>query len=276
MLCQPEKSYGAGVNNSARYYRNQLRLDKNPQVGDQVYFIGSDGLYYHTGIVVAVDATTVTTIEGNAGKGSTQVVENVYKRTDKKLGAFGHPKFELVPDNNVPSASIPVAPITPAPEAPALVPTPVTPPSTTATTLKKGDKIRLTSDALVYGKDYKFSSWVYNRDMYVYSIAGDKVRIGTSPSVVTGSVHVKYVLRDGKSVVTNNSPIVETTPTFKVGDMVELTDDALVYGKDYKFSSWVYNKTLYVISVLGNRVRVGTSPKAVTGSVHKKHLTKIQ
>lgn len=35
VICQPEKSYGAGVNSSAKYYKAQGRLDENPAVGDQ-------------------------------------------------------------------------------------------------------------------------------------------------------------------------------------------------------------------------------------------------
>jgi len=60
-----------------------------------------------------------------------------------------------------------------------------------------------------------------------------------------------------------------------VGDKVKLTQGAPVYGKSYKFSSWVYNCTLFVRSVSGSRVVVSTQKTgAVTGAVDKKYLTK--
>lgn len=66
---------------------------------------------------------------------------------------------------------------------------------------------------------------------------------------------------------------VETT--FAVGDTVALTSDAVVYGKTSKFSSWVYNATLYVRAVEGDKITISTLKiGAVTGSVDKKYLTK--
>lgn len=61
-----------------------------------------------------------------------------------------------------------------------------------------------------------------------------------------------------------------------VGDKVKITKDAPVYGKNYKFSSWVYNCTLFVRSVSGSRIVVSTQKTgAVTGAVDKKYLTKV-
>ena len=64
--------------------------------------------------------------------------------------------------------------------------------------------------------------------------------------------------------------------SFTVGDKVKLTSDATVYGKTTRFSSWVYNSTLYVRQINGERVVVSTLKSgAVTGSVNKKHLKKV-
>lgn len=61
-----------------------------------------------------------------------------------------------------------------------------------------------------------------------------------------------------------------------VGDKVKITKDAPVYGKTYKFSSWVYSCTLFVRSVSGSRIVVSTQKTgAVTGAVDKKYLTKV-
>lgn len=62
----------------------------------------------------------------------------------------------------------------------------------------------------------------------------------------------------------------------KKGDKVKITKNAPVYGKSYKFSSWVYNCTLFVREVQGSRIVVSTQKTgAVTGAVDKKYLTKV-
>ncbi len=61
--------------------------------------------------------------------------------------------------------------------------------------------------------------------------------------------------------------------TLKLGDTVELSSNATVYGKTKRFSPWVYSATLYVREIDGDRIKVSTLKKgAITGSVHKKHL----
>lgn len=67
----------------------------------------------------------------------------------------------------------------------------------------------------------------------------------------------------------------DTAP--RVGDRVKLTDDALVYGKNYKFYPWVYSSTLYVREIDGNRVVVSVlKTGAVTGEVDKKYLVAVE
>lgn len=61
-----------------------------------------------------------------------------------------------------------------------------------------------------------------------------------------------------------------------VGDKVKMAANAPIYGKTTKFSSWVYQTTLYVREINGSRVVVSTkSTGAVTGAVDKKYLTKV-
>lgn len=65
--------------------------------------------------------------------------------------------------------------------------------------------------------------------------------------------------------------------TLKVGDRVKLAANATVYGKTYKFSSWVYKTKLYVREVDGNRIVVSTLKiGAVTGAVDIKYLTVVE
>ena len=81
---------GAGCGYSKQYYANQGRCDKNPKVGDQVFFRQS-GTITHTGLVVGVNSTTITTIEGNS---SNAVTQHTYKLTNSYLDSFGHPLYD--------------------------------------------------------------------------------------------------------------------------------------------------------------------------------------
>ena len=65
LLCQPDKSLGAGCGYSARYYKEKGQFHKTPKVGDQIFFIDGDGDVGHTGLVYKVDSLYVYTVEGN-------------------------------------------------------------------------------------------------------------------------------------------------------------------------------------------------------------------
>ena len=86
MECQ-SGPYGAGVEYSAQYYKNQGRLDSYPRVGDQAFF----GKRQHTGIVSAVNGNRVTVIEGNKND---CVSENTYVIGQWLSNEFGHPYYE--------------------------------------------------------------------------------------------------------------------------------------------------------------------------------------
>lgn len=90
---------GAGCSYSAQYYRGQSRYDKTPQVGDQIFFLDSAGDINHTGLVYAVDGSTVYTVEGNTS-GASGVVANgggvckkSYSRGYSRIAGYGHPKY---------------------------------------------------------------------------------------------------------------------------------------------------------------------------------------
>ena len=80
---------GAGCIYSAQYYQQRGRYDRNPMVGDQVFF-QTGGKIGHTGIVVEVTDTTVVTVEGNA---SDQVRRNTYSRSNGYIAGYGHPLY---------------------------------------------------------------------------------------------------------------------------------------------------------------------------------------
>lgn len=101
LLCQPDKSLGAGCGYSAVYYKVKDRFVKShPQPGDQIFFTDSAGDVAHTGIVTAADTEYVYTIEGNTS-GQTGVVANGGGVFEKKyaLGysriyGYGRPAYD--------------------------------------------------------------------------------------------------------------------------------------------------------------------------------------
>lgn len=59
----------------------------------------------------------------------------------------------------------------------------------------------------------------------------------------------------------------------EVGDLVTLTDDAVVYGTSKKFAKWAYKSKFYVRSVAEDRIIISLFEEgAVTGAVHVNHL----
>ena len=89
--CQTGDS-GAGCTFSMQYYQAKGRFDKNPKVGDQIFFrySGSSGAD-HTGIVVEVTSSQIVTVEGNSGD---QVKKNTYARTYGCIIGYGHPLYD--------------------------------------------------------------------------------------------------------------------------------------------------------------------------------------
>ena len=101
LLCTKEKSSGAGCIYSAGYYRAKGQLHKTPKVGDQIFF-GATGSEYHTGIVVGVSDTTVTTIEGNTSDeygvvdNGGMVCKKQYPVGHYSISGYGRPDYSLV------------------------------------------------------------------------------------------------------------------------------------------------------------------------------------
>lgn len=100
LLCQPDKSLGAGCGYSAAYYKAKDRFRKShPQPGDQIFFTDGSGDVAHTGIVTAVDTEYVYTIEGNTS-GQAGVVGNGGGVWEKKypigynrIYGYGRPNY---------------------------------------------------------------------------------------------------------------------------------------------------------------------------------------
>ncbi len=103
---QPKKgSCGADCNFAMNYYKGIGQFFSSPKVGDQIIFKNSKGVGYHTGIVIYVGETTVTTIEGNTSNGSGvvdnggMVCQKSYNLGSSSIAGYGRPKYFEVYEN---------------------------------------------------------------------------------------------------------------------------------------------------------------------------------
>lgn len=105
LLCQPEKSCGAGCTYSAQYYKNKGQFyTSNPKVGDQIFFGTSISDCSHTGIVEKVDSSYVYTIEGNT---SNQVARRTYALNNSTIVGYGRPKYDAETATTTPTVTTP-------------------------------------------------------------------------------------------------------------------------------------------------------------------------
>ena len=97
LLCQPDKSLGAGTKYSRDYYKSKGRLYGTPKPGDQIFF-GDSSSIWHTGIVVKVEGGFVHTVEGNAGSPSA-VRACRYVVGGRNIMGYGRPDWSIVPED---------------------------------------------------------------------------------------------------------------------------------------------------------------------------------
>lgn len=108
MLCYPSlgsNNYGASCTWSVKYYRNAGCFGSTPKIGSQIFFGTSLDNVTHTGRVYKFDASTVYTIEGNAGDG---VNYRQYSRSYSKIVGYGYPKYDIPTATVVPKETTPV------------------------------------------------------------------------------------------------------------------------------------------------------------------------
>lgn len=93
LLCQPDRSAGAGCTYSLDYFKAKGRFYRfEPQPGDQIFF-GAVGSSTHTGLVTEVKNGRVYTIEGNTSDG---VYERNYAVGASNIAGYGRPDWSLV------------------------------------------------------------------------------------------------------------------------------------------------------------------------------------
>lgn len=103
LLCQPDKSLGAGCTYSANYYKAKGQFHKsNPKPGDQIFFLDSSGDVGHTGLVYKVDSLYVYTVEGNTSSQAGVIANGggVFKKSYainyNRIYGYGRPDYDNV------------------------------------------------------------------------------------------------------------------------------------------------------------------------------------
>lgn len=144
-------------------------------------------------------------------------------------------------------------------------PTPSASKPSTDIDIGEGDLVKVSAGAKwMSGK--AVPSFVINDKWYVKSVNGSRVVIDKNENgsnSVMSAIDSKYL-----TVVKSNK--------IRMGDKVKLDKDAVVYGTNRKFASFVYGSELYVRGVAGSRAVISTLQSgAVTGAVDIRYLNKI-
>lgn len=93
MLYTPAKNSAAGCVYAVQYFKAAGAFYSTPEVGDQWFAKDSYGDPCHTGIVVAVNGSQFTIVEGNKNN---RVEKNVYNVGGYTTYGFGRPKWSVV------------------------------------------------------------------------------------------------------------------------------------------------------------------------------------
>ena len=107
LLCQPNKSLGAGCQYSMNYYKTKGQLKTTPKVGDQIFFKDGSGEVNHTGLVYDVDNHYVYTIEGNTSSASGVVANGggvfakKYSSNYGRIAGYGRPAYDATPSKTI-------------------------------------------------------------------------------------------------------------------------------------------------------------------------------
>ena len=104
LLCQPWGSAGAGCEYSAGYFKAAGQFYDYPEPGDQIFFDYGGGIN-HTGIVIAVTAFNVVTVEGNADD---MVKQCTYSRSASIIAGYGRPDWSIDGDGTEPCEPEPI------------------------------------------------------------------------------------------------------------------------------------------------------------------------
>ena len=179
--------YGAGCYFSAQYYKNANRyFTGNPQPGDQIFF----GDFEHTGIVEAVSATTITTIEGNT---SNMVARRTYAIGSSYVTGFGRPRYDAEDAEDEPSV-------------------PATDTGTDTVSVTAGDVVTIAANATYYS-GAAVPQWVRAKKWVVDSVSGDRAVIDKSAdgkNAICSPINVKFLTVDKDTKPVTSEPASAT------------------------------------------------------------------
>lgn len=144
-----------------------------------------------------------------------------------------------------------------------------------------GEKVHLKAGAKYYNGG-TIPSWLFNRDLYVRKISGNKITFSIySSGAVTGDTYssnlikLSYLDKEENKKPDEKPENKDENISFSIGEKVRLKDDAKYYNGN-SIPSWVFNKDLYVRKISGDRITFSIYPSgAVTGDTHSSNLIKI-
>lgn len=244
LLCQPEKSAGAGCTYSLMYYRNKGQFHTSgPKPGDQIFFGTSTSSVSHTGIVEKVVGSTVHTIEGNT---SDKVARRTYALTNSTIVGYGRPAYDAETGGNTGEASQP------------------TPSTDGAVWPSVGDVVTFTGT-----KHYASSNATNGK-----TCKPGKATVTSLAKSGRHPVHLIWTAGGGSNVygwVDIADIKVEGSAAIVKGSTVKLRSGAKTYTGG-GLAAFVYSRTYTVMQVDKDRVVIGING-VVTAAVNIKDLT---
>lgn len=259
LLCQPERSAGAGCTYSMGYYKNKGQFHtSNPKPGDQIFFrhSGNSGAD-HTGIVEKVDKSYVYTIEGNS---SDQVVRRTYSLKNSTIVGYGRPAFDAEASGN--TGTKPAADTKPQ--------------TGTSNGIKIGDVVQFT------GNKHYTSSYP---DGKASACKGGKAKVtainksGAHPYhliAVSGGRSNVYGWVNASDVTGGSSVAAQS---LKVGDKVKCNAGVTKFSDGTKMASFVPSSMLYVRAIEnGGKILLVSTEKTkaiYTGRVNASDVHKV-
>ena len=211
MIYQPMYSCGAGCGYSVGYYKSAKKWFSTPEVGDQIFFGYGGG--DHTGCVIAVDDTYVTTMEGNYDN---DVRSRKLKRSDYRIAGYGRPDWSLVAD------------ISPEPQPTPPTPEPPKPVADKVYTVKKGDT--LGAIAKQYGKTVRELAEYNGIGNPNLIIVGQKIKIPGTKEEIKADIKVgdKVMINAGAKNYTGKS--LASFVYNRKHDVLEISGSRVVIG----------------------------------------------
>lgn len=215
LLCQPERSAGAGCTYSAVYYKAKGQFfTHNPKPGDQIFFGTSLSNCTHTGIVERVDKSYVYTIEGNT---SDQVARRTYALNNSSIVGYGRPKYDTESEAATTKESN----------------TPVASTGYTVYTVKSGDT--LSDIAAKYGTTYQKLA-AYNGITNPNLIhVGQKIKIPEKGAAISNSHYTIYTVVSGDTLWDIATKFLGNGSRYKdIKKINALNSDTLIIGQFLK------------------------------------------